>query len=87
MVPPINLVSKCINHLVSCKAVGTLVVPKCPSAVCWPLLFNQNLKYVAYMYVRDVLKFFEVDRIFVSGNTSSVNSIYEKVNFNGYLKV
>ena len=85
MVPPINLISKCINHLVSCKAVGTLVVPKCPSAVFWPLLFNQNLKYVAY--VRDVLNFFEVDRIFLSGNTSSVNSIYEKVNFNGYLKV
>jgi hypothetical protein len=85
MVPPINLVSKCINHLVSYKAVGTLVVLKCPSAVFWPLLFNQNLKYVAY--VRDVLNFFEVDRIFLSGNTSSVNSIYEKVNINRYLKV
>jgi hypothetical protein len=30
MVLPINLVSKCINHLVSCKVVGTLVVPKYP---------------------------------------------------------
>jgi hypothetical protein len=25
-----NLVRNCINHLVSCKAVGTLVVPKYP---------------------------------------------------------
>jgi hypothetical protein len=30
MVLPINLVSKCINHLVSCKVVGTLIVPKYP---------------------------------------------------------
>jgi hypothetical protein len=62
------LVSKCINNhlpVVRCKAVGTLVVPKWPSAAYWPLLFKQNLEYVAY--VRDVLEFFEVDRIFVSG--------------------
>lgn len=79
MVPPINLVSKCINHLVSCKAVGTLGVPKWPSAAFWPLLFKQNLEYVAY--VKDVLEFYEVDRIFVSGN--NVNTIFAKGNFNG----
>jgi hypothetical protein len=39
-------------------------------------LFKQNLEYV-----RDVLKFYEVDRICVLGNNG--NSIFAKGNFNG----
>jgi hypothetical protein len=39
LVPPVSLASRAINHLVECKALGTLVVPKWPSAPFWPLIF------------------------------------------------
>lgn len=53
LVPPVSLASKTINHLVKCRAKGTLVVPRWPSAPFWPLLFNENLCYKEY--VEDVL--------------------------------
>ena len=79
LVPPVSLASKCINHLVSCRAMGTLVVPKWHSSAFWPLLFKQNLDYVSY--VRDVLEFHESERIFVAGN--NVNSLFANGNFHG----
>jgi len=42
-------------------------------------LFKQDLEYVAS--AKDVLEFYEVDRIFASEN--NVNSIFAKGNFNG----
>ncbi|VDI69108.1 Hypothetical predicted protein [Mytilus galloprovincialis] len=42
IVPPIDLVSKSINHLVLCKAEGTLIVPKWPSSSFWTLLFRKK---------------------------------------------
>ncbi|XP_063416210.1 uncharacterized protein LOC134697851 [Mytilus trossulus] len=41
LVPPVCLVSKCLNHMRLCKAKGTLVVPKWPSALFWPILVNR----------------------------------------------
>ena len=41
LVPPVCLVSKCINHMRLCKAKGTLVVPKWKSALFWPMLVNR----------------------------------------------
>ncbi|XP_052089575.1 uncharacterized protein LOC127726267 [Mytilus californianus] len=79
LVPPISLVSNCINHLVSCVAEGTLVVPKWQSAAFWPLIFKQNLEYACY--VVDVLEFHEVERIFVAGN--NLNSLFANGKFHG----
>jgi len=39
LVPPVLLASRAMNHLVECKALGTLVVPKWPSVPFWPLIF------------------------------------------------
>lgn len=79
LVPPISLVSNCINHLVSCGAEGTLVVPKWQSAAFWPLIFKQNSEYACY--VVDVLEFHEAERIFVAGN--NLNSLFANGQFHG----
>ncbi|CAC5379675.1 unnamed protein product [Mytilus coruscus] len=79
LVQPISLVSNCINHLVSCGAEGTLIVPKWQSAAFWPLIFKQNLEYACY--VVDVLEFHEVERIFVAGN--NLNSLFANGKFHG----
>ncbi|VDI70689.1 Hypothetical predicted protein [Mytilus galloprovincialis] len=79
LVPPISLVSNCINHLVSCGAEGTLVVPKWQSAAFWPLIFKQNSEYACY--VVDVLEFHEAERIFVAGN--NLNSLFANDQFHG----
>ena len=39
LVPPPCLISKCIRHLLVCKAQGTLVAPYWPSQSFWPILF------------------------------------------------
>ncbi|VDI56275.1 Hypothetical predicted protein [Mytilus galloprovincialis] len=79
LVPPVSLASKTINHLVKCRAKGTLVVPRWPSAPFWPLLFNENLGYKEY--VEDVLEFYENERIFVPGH--NLNSIFANGKFSG----
>lgn len=79
LVPPIALVPRCINHLVKCKASGTLVVPKWPSAAFWPLIFADGLSYKPY--VLDVLEFHETNRILVAGNNP--NSLFGSGRFRG----
>ncbi|VDI24929.1 Hypothetical predicted protein [Mytilus galloprovincialis] len=66
LVPPVTEVSRVINHLVKCKAKGTLIVPNWPSSPFWPLIFDTGLKY--RKYTNDVLQFNEPERIFESGN-------------------
>lgn len=42
LVPPIHLIVSSIKHLLNCKVYGVLVVPNWPSAVFWPMLFDEN---------------------------------------------
>ncbi|XP_013410234.1 uncharacterized protein LOC106173608 [Lingula anatina] len=55
LVPPVALVPKVINHLLGCKAKGTLVVPDWKSATFWPLLQDENSKWK--WYIKDIIKF------------------------------
>ena len=48
LVPPVTLASRAINHLVKCKAKGTLIVPKWISPPFWPLDFEDGLEYKPY---------------------------------------
>ena len=43
LVPPVTLASRAINHLVKCKAKGTLILPKRTSPPFWPLNFEDGL--------------------------------------------
>ena len=55
LVPPLHLIVSTVKHTVECRAHGTLIVPNWPSAVFWPLLFDQDLYYKSY--VKDALLF------------------------------
>ncbi|XP_063416029.1 uncharacterized protein LOC134697676 [Mytilus trossulus] len=79
LVPPVALAAKVINHLVKCRAVGTLIVPKWSSSPFWPLLFEEGLHYKPY--VEDVFEFLEANRIFVAGH--NVNSTFAQGDFKG----
>jgi hypothetical protein len=52
LVPPVSLASRAINHLVECKALGILVVPKWPSVLFWPLIFESDLEYKRTCFMR-----------------------------------
>ena len=70
VVPPIFLVSRCINHMVNTGAVGTLVVPWWPSAMFWPLLMNSDSSFREF-----VTAFKKLDNargVFVRGSVPSV---------------
>ncbi|VDH97547.1 Hypothetical predicted protein [Mytilus galloprovincialis] len=79
LVPPVALAAKVINHLVKCRPVGTLIVPKWSSSPFWPLLFEEGLHYKPY--VEDVFEFLEANRIFVAGH--NVNSIFAQGDLKG----
>jgi hypothetical protein len=71
LVPPICLVNRAIKHMIMCKGVGTLIIPKWPSGAFWTLLFDKNMKY--RQCVVDVLEFEPNQRIFKHGlNTNSI---------------
>ena len=70
LVPLINLVIRCIKHLVACGDRGTLVVPKWTSAAFWPFLFDKNLKYRSYEM--DVIEFIDTACIYEHGSNKNV---------------
>ena len=53
LVPPIYLIPKTIQHLLTCRAKGTLLVPAWPSAPFWPILFQS--KYNAQLFVSEII--------------------------------
>lgn len=69
--PPIYLVLKTIRYLISCKAVGTLVVPKWVSAPFWSYVLKDNMK--TFAYVADILELINSGNIYVQGiNKNSI---------------
>ena len=80
-VPTVPLASRAINHLVKCKAKGTLIVPKWTSPPFWPLIVEDGLEYKPY--VTYVLEFTETERILEAG--MNVNSIFTRGDFKGKL--
>lgn len=58
-----------IKYLLNCKAYDVLVVPNWPSAVFWPMLFDENLYYKTY--VKDVLFFKDTKEIIIQGQNKS----------------
>lgn len=84
LVPPINLVSKCIKHMQLCGAKGTLVVPKWKSAMFWPMLVNKFTD----TFERFILEFREYEKptiFFVKG--SHENSVFAQKPLNSNVLV
>ena len=84
LVPPINLVSKCIKHMQLCGVKGTLVVPKWKSAMFWPMLVNKFTD----TFERFILEFREYEKptiFFVKG--SHENSVFAQKPLNSNVLV
>ena len=69
LVPPIALIIRVIDHLLLCKARGTLIVPNWPSSPFWTRIFVKGYQY--HKYVMDVLEFEPNQNIFIHGENES----------------
>ena len=49
LVPPVHCITRVVQHLLVCGAVGTLVVPYWPSNVFWPFLFANAIQFQPYV--------------------------------------
>ncbi|VDI58027.1 Hypothetical predicted protein [Mytilus galloprovincialis] len=84
VVPPVNLITRAINHMQMCKAKGVLVVPKWKSAIFWPRIvdrFTDTYK----KFVKDFREYKNPKNFFVAG--SHDNSIFAKQPFNSHVLV
>ena len=71
IVPPICMIARCIRHLQTCRAKGTLIAPEWKSALFWPLLVSYGGQFIPG--VRDVYRFPTNNQtIFKSGKYKSI---------------
>jgi hypothetical protein len=63
LVPPINMISRTVNHIITCNARGTLVAPFWPSAPFWSMIFGNNA--VIKSKIADILAFKPNSEIFL----------------------
>ena len=66
LVPPIHLIPKAIQHLLTCRAKGTLVVPAWPSAPFWPILFQSE--YNPQHFVSEIILLEKPNKYLKVGN-------------------
>ena len=71
LVPPIGLIPRTIQHIIQCKAYGTMIVPFWPSSVFWPLLFNVDKSFK--QFVIESITFENAEGIFSERNKSVFN--------------
>jgi hypothetical protein len=77
LVPPINLISKAIEHIIHCKAKGVLVIPKWKSSVFWPAIVDMNGKF--RWFIRQYVEYEKLEKNFCAG--SDQNSIFAAKKF------
>ncbi len=66
LVPPVNLVTRTIKHMIKCRATGTLVIPEWPSALYWPILVDIGGKWQPW--IKNVARFPRARDILKSGH-------------------
>jgi hypothetical protein len=76
LVPPVHLIIRAVKHLIACKAKGTLVCPKWPSAGFWPVLFPFG---APAPFIKDMIEIPASSSIFLP--SSQPTSIFNKPNF------
>lgn len=63
--PPVYLIPRTIRHAKACKAGGTLLVPYWPSAVFWPMIYNDSDRFADF--VLDVIELPQVQDTIIPG--------------------
>lgn len=83
LVPPINLISKAIKHIIHCQAKGVLVVPKWKSSVFWPAIvdISGNFRW----FIKQHVEYEKPLHFFCAG--SDKNSIFAANKFNSNVLV
>lgn len=67
IVPPVCLIPRVIKHLIRCRAIGTLIVPKWPSSLFWPLLVSFG-KNSFQDFIREYVEYSKPRNFFVPGS-------------------
>ncbi|CAC5410738.1 unnamed protein product [Mytilus coruscus] len=78
IVPPVRLVCRVLNHMLTCRAKGVLVVPKWKSALFWPMVWN-NTENKFYEFITDFVEFDRSKHFFLSG--SAKDSVFAQSPF------
>lgn len=83
LVPPFNLISKAIKHIIHCQAKDVLVVPKWKSSVFWPAIvdISGNFRWFIIQHV----EYEKPLHFFCAG--SDKNSIFAANKFNSNILV
>lgn len=79
LVPPINLVSRCLRHLLQCEAEGVLITPAWVSAAYWPFLFPEMGKRAAFIVDYRLIK--NLGGIIVDGSLKRDSVLRDNVKF------
>jgi hypothetical protein len=67
LVPPVRLVTKVLKHLITCKAHGTLVVPKWESSMFWPFIIEPHNGQFKY-FIKDFVEYQKPTNFFTPGS-------------------
>ena len=78
LVPPIYLICKTLRHIVNCNAHGTLIVPKWPSSIFWPLIVDRDSFCASH--IQEALEF-SYNGIYVQGRNK--NALFGSEKFKG----
>lgn len=67
LVPPVCLVPRVIKHMVKCRAFGTLIVPKWPSSLFWPLIVEFGRDKFRD-FVQEYVEYEQPSNFFIAGS-------------------
>ena len=70
LVPPINLICRCLQYLQFQRVNATLIVPYWPSAAFWPMIVNSDFTYKEF--ISQVKRFENAKGFFVEGTVPSM---------------
>ena len=70
LVPPIYLIQRVINCMLSTKSVGTLIIPEWQSSAFWPVLVNKNGEFREF--VKNKIVFEKGTVVYQNGSVRSI---------------
>ena len=69
LVPPIHLIPRVIRHIIECKAIGVLIVPRWQSALFWSFIVDKNGEFKSF--IKECFEFHDSSNIYQPGLNSN----------------
>ena len=79
LVPPLNLVTRCLGYLTECKAKGLLICPDWKSATFWPILFPKEENPVSVVTDYKIIP--NDGNIFIAGSCKKLTFWSHKIQY------